>query len=388
MGVSVSPRRSGREGGWLRGAPAPRWMRGLPVALLVGVCAVELASPEPLDIGFLLGAIPSLAVLSYGPVATAAFGCVVVALLSLPVLRLDHPGNVDLLTVVFVALLSVLVTLVRSRRDAQLVTVRSVAEAVQLAVLPPLPERVGVVRCAGLYRAAQRGTLVGGDFFEVRDGPHGVRALMGDVQGHGLSAVGTVASLLGAFREAVLDQRDLETVAARLDRRLVVDSAATEHAELFATAVLLEFSGDGGGVRVVSCGHPHPLLLRGGTVVEVEVEAGTPLGLGLLDAAAPTGRTLRLDPGDRLFLASDGVSEARDESGAFYPLAERLAALAAEPTASLTERVWDDLMRFCPSVDDDVTMLVLAPRATRVPGHTDADGEETHAPGGRSSGGE
>ncbi|WP_158715636.1 SpoIIE family protein phosphatase, partial [Streptomyces sp. NRRL S-481] len=57
-------------------------------------------------------------------------------------------------------------------------------------------------------------------FFDVRAGPHGVRAVMGDVQGHGLSAVATVASLLGAFREAVLDQPDPRAVATRLDRRL------------------------------------------------------------------------------------------------------------------------------------------------------------------------
>ncbi|CUW26154.1 Stage II sporulation protein E (SpoIIE) [Streptomyces reticuli] len=116
-------------------------------------------------------------------------------------------------------------------------------------MLPPLPERVGRVGCAAFYRAAQDGTLVGGDFFDVRQGPYGVRAVMGDVQGHGLSAVATVVSLLGAFREAALDQPDLESVAARLDRRLAVDSADVRHAELFATALLLEFAAGSAAVH-------------------------------------------------------------------------------------------------------------------------------------------
>lgn len=358
---AASGRRDGEERGWLRGSPPPRWVRMLPPALLVGVCAAEFMSRQPLDIGFLLGTIPSLAVLSYGPVATALFGCAVVILLNVPALQLNHPGNTDLLTITFIAVLSVFVSLVRSRRDAHLVTVRTVAEAAQLAVLPPLPELVGRVRCAGLYRAAQRGTLVGGDFFEVREGPYGVRAVMGDVQGHGLSAVGTVASLLGAFREAVLDQRELEAAAARLDRRLVVDSAGTEHAEMFATAVLLEFSPGADEVRLVSCGHPHPLLLRGAEAVELDLEPGAPLGLGLLDVSMPQGRTVPLERGDRLFLASDGVTESRDKSGAFYPLAERLPKFDEETPAALIDSVWEDLVRFCTTVRDDVTMLVLTP---------------------------
>jgi serine phosphatase RsbU (regulator of sigma subunit) len=336
-------------------------VRVLPPALVVGICAATLLSDEPLEIGFLLGAIPPLAVLSYGPLATAVLGGVVIALLHIPALRLDRPGDADLLTIVFVAVLSVFVSFVRSRRDAQLGLERTVAEAAQRAVAPPLPEQVGAVRCTGLYRAAQRGTLVGGDFFDVRDGPFGVRVVMGDVQGHGLSAVSTVASLLGAFREAVLDQPDLASVARRLDRRLLVDSADARHAELFATAALLEFSADALEVRVVVCGNPPPLLLRGADATELEVSPWTPLGLGLADAASIEACTVSLRPGDRLFLASDGVVEARDDSGAFYPLAERLRTLAGEDSAALPDLVWADLARFGPDVQDDVTMLVLTP---------------------------
>ncbi|MET9395671.1 PP2C family protein-serine/threonine phosphatase [Streptomyces sp. NPDC006624] len=358
----LPPRRDPDRRGWLRGAPPPVWARVLPSALLVAVCLAGLISPEPLDIGFLLGAIPPLAVLAHGPVLTAVLGALVVVVLIVPTFSLNHPGSTDLLTVCFVAVLSVLLSYVRSRRDAQLVTERTVAEVAQRAVVPPLPERVGPVRCAGLYRAAQRGTLVGGDFFDVRAGPYGVRAVMGDVQGHGLSAVATVASLLGAFREAVLDQPDPEEVARRLDRRLAVDAGGDPHAELFATAVLLDFSPDADLVRVVACGQSGPLLLRDGKVLEPDVEPGTPLGLGLAEAAPPRVVPVPLRAGDLLFLASDGVTEARDAAGVFYPLAERLPGLAAEDPAALAERVWSDLVRHCPDVGDDVTMLVLAPQ--------------------------
>ncbi|SEP76689.1 Stage II sporulation protein E (SpoIIE) [Streptomyces sp. yr375] len=363
-------RLEGDRRGWLRGAPPPRWVRALPLALIAGVCVATQISSKPLAIGFLLGAIPPLAVLSYGPVATAVLGATVVVMLNVPAFRLDQPGEADLLTTCFVAVLSVFVSFVRSRRDTQLDLERTIAEAAQDALVPPVPERVGPVRCAGLYRAAQAGTLVGGDFFDVRTSAHGVRAVLGDVQGHGLAAVATVASLLGAFREAVLDQPALEAVAARLDRRLVVDSARDTHAELFATAVLLEFAPDADAVRIVVCGHPPPVLLRDGTATEVAVDPWTPLGLGLLDGAPLTAHTLTLRPGDRLFLASDGVSEARDANGDFYPLLDRLPALAADTDtdlATLADRVWTDVLRHCPAVRDDVTMLVLAPAPPHPP---------------------
>ncbi|MFI6086754.1 PP2C family protein-serine/threonine phosphatase [Streptomyces sp. NPDC051218] len=361
--VAAASRRDRDEPGWLRGAPPPPWVRWPPPVLLAVICAIQLATPKTVDLSFLLAAVPPLAALSYGASATALLGGTVVLLLYLPGFGLGRPGDSDVLTVAFVALLSILFAWVRSRRDTQLVTVRTVAEAAQFAVLPPLPERVGPVRCAGLYRAAQGGTLVGGDLFDVRKGLSGVQALVGDVQGHGLAAVGTVAALLGAFREAVLDQPDLEGVAARLDRRLVVDSEEAEHAELFATAVLLEFRADAPELRIVSCGHPPPLLVRGGVVEELAVAPGAPLGLGIAGIAPPEEVTLSVKPGDWLLVVTDGVTEARDGSGAFYPLAERLSVLCADmrdDPAALTSAVWRDLMRFSGGVGDDVALLALS----------------------------
>ncbi|MFK0230814.1 PP2C family protein-serine/threonine phosphatase [Streptomyces sp. NPDC090303] len=369
--------------GWLRGAPPPLWVRMLPILLAVGVGLATLISPEPLDIDFMLGAISPLAVLSYGPLATAGLGAASVVLLVVPGLHLDEPGNTDLLTLGFVSALSVFVSFVRSRRDAQLDLERTVAEAAQRALVPAVGGRVGAVRCASLYRAAQRGTLVGGDFFDVRTGPYGIRAVLGDVQGHGLSAVATVASVMGAFREAVLDEPDLEAIAARLDRRLRVNSEGTEHAELFATAVLLEFSPDVRSARVVSCGHPPPALLRGSAADAIDLEPGPPLGLGLAEFAPAAAVEVELSPGDRLFLTSDGVLEARNRAGAFYPLEQRLTRWGGTPLEALPNTVWADLRRFAPRVQDDVTMLVLEPTADRRADHGRAE-PGSRAPGPRT----
>ncbi|MCY0950921.1 PP2C family protein-serine/threonine phosphatase [Streptomyces sp. H27-S2] len=354
------------QSGWLRGKPPPVWTRIAPAVALVVLVLAQALTPGDVELGYFLAALPPVAAFAYGPAGTACFAAVVLVLLGAPSLGVAQARGSDLATVAAVGLLGVVIAWVRRRRDAQLVTVRTVAEAAQLAVLPPLPERVGPVRCSALYRAAQRGTLVGGDLYDVRAGPYGVRALIGDVQGHGLAAVGTVGALLGAFREAVLDDAEPTAVAARLDRRLLADTAhamgaSAEPPELFATAMLLEFPPGLDLVRIVSCGHPPPLLLRGSAVREVAVEPGPPLGLGLAGPVVPVAAVeLRVLPGDRLLLYTDGVTEARDRTGHFYPLAVRVPVLARDP-AGLVRAVWRDLAAFTGGGPrDDVALLLLS----------------------------
>ncbi|MCX4693686.1 PP2C family protein-serine/threonine phosphatase [Streptomyces sp. NBC_01408] len=358
-------RRGREEPGWLRGEPPPRWARLAPAVALLVLVLAQMATPGDVELGYFLAALPPVAAFAYGAAGTAFFAGVVVLLLGVPAIGVAHARGSDLATVAAVGLLSVVIAWVRRRRDAQLVSVRTVAEAAQLAVLPPVPPRVGQVRCSGLYRAAQQGTLVGGDLYDVRAGPYGVRALVADVQGHGLAAVATVAGLLGSFREAALDDAELVAVAARLDRRLLADAAPSADGsagqpELFVTAVLLEFPPGRDRVRIVSCGHPPALLLRGTKVEEVLVEPGPPLGLGLPGPAPSTVAEVRLAAGDRLLLYTDGVTEARDAAGYFYPLAARVPVLSRDP-AGLVEAVWRDLVAFSGGGPrDDVALLLLS----------------------------
>ncbi|WP_228982487.1 PP2C family protein-serine/threonine phosphatase [Streptomyces sp. DH12] len=340
-------------------------LRLLPWALLGAVLTAQLLTPETVQLGFAFAVVAPLTSLVYGVWGTSLVAAVMTGLLLVPEVRAEHVSGGDVLAFALIGVVSAFLAWVRARRDAQLVSVRTVAEAAQFAVLPPLPPRVGRVRCGALYRAAERGALVGGDLYDVQSGPYGVRAVVADVQGHGLSAVATVAALLGTFREAVLDEPELAGVAARLDRRLVVDTARHEESELFATAVLVELPGDGGcpggggevAARVLSCGHPPPLLVTEHGVREVAVESGPPLGMGLGGFRAPPTATVPLDPSCVLLAHTDGVTEARDADGEFYPLAERIVP-DLDPVA-LVRAVWRDVSSYTGRVADDVALLAL-----------------------------
>lgn len=368
----------------------PLWLRSLPLALLAALVLAQGVTPNQVELGAYYAAVAPLAALAYGALGTAVTGVAVLGIMLLPRVGAGSLVAEEFGAVAVIAALSVVIAGVRQHFRGRLKVAGSVAEAAQLAVLTPVADRVGELRCAALYRAAQRGALVGGDLYDVRPGPYGVRALVADVQGHGLAAVGTVAALLGAFREAVLDQPDLQGVAARLERRLTLDAGAGPGAdgELFATAFLMEFPADGSHVRVLSQGHPPALLLRGRTVLEMRCEPGPPLGTGLpgLPAAVPT--TVPLRPGDVILAYTDGVTEARDSSGTFYPLGDRLTVLLSEgPDASprsVVDAVWGDLQRRTGAMDDDVALLALAVPGAAATGSGGRAGPRRPDPGPRS----
>ncbi|TLQ42350.1 PP2C family protein-serine/threonine phosphatase [Streptomyces marianii] len=345
-------------------ATPPLWLRSLPVALLAALVLAQGVTPNEVELGAYYAAVAPLAALAYGAPGTAITGAAVLGIMLLPRVGAGSLVADEFGAVAVIAALSVVIAGVRQHFRGRLKVAGSVAEAAQLAVLTPVADRVGELRCAALYRAAQRGALVGGDLYDVRPGPYGVRALVADVQGHGLAAVGTVAALLGAFREAVLDQPDLQGVAARLERRLTLDAVAGDGSELFATALLMEFPADGSHVRILSQGHPPALLLRGRTVLEMRCDPGPPLGTGLPGLPAATPTTVPLQPGDVILAYTDGVTEARDSSGTFYPLDDRLAALLAEGSVAspraVVDAVWGDLQRRTGAMDDDVALLALA----------------------------
>ncbi|WP_280842445.1 PP2C family protein-serine/threonine phosphatase [Kitasatospora phosalacinea] len=330
---------------------------GLVVGLQYGTGGWHLPS--------VLVAVPAVVGLAFGPPMIIASA--VVAAATRWVFTATEPGRTGAAAgttaVIFgIAALGCFVFRRREHSAARLVSVATVAETAQRAVLRPVPATVGPFRIAAGYRAAARYARIGGDLYAVADTPAGLRALIGDVRGKGLDAVATAAVVLGAFHEAVLDAPTLDALADRLDaslRRHLTDP------ESFVTAFLLEAAPDG-TARGLSCGHPAALLLRDGAVSELPAPAGLPLGLRTPasdpdpasdPAPAPA---VPLHPGDTLLLYTDGLSEARDRAGDFYPLPARLAACAGLPPQALVDRLQQDAHDFAGGTADDTALLALA----------------------------
>ncbi|MET7640469.1 PP2C family protein-serine/threonine phosphatase [Streptomyces sp. NPDC005438] len=288
---------------------------------------------------------------------------------------------------------------------------REVASAAQQALLRPLPSRVDGLDVAVRHLSASRSAAVGGDLYEVVSTRYGVRVVIGDVRGHGLPALGTVAAVLGTFREAAHDEPSLDGVLWRLERGLarhlsgrarefedyppLVGAAGgalggdvalraqeSDSEEEFVTALLLEVRPDG-GVEALNCGHPWPYRL-GGEAAEpkapgehpgAEPSSGAeplpPLGLFPLPEKLVSER-LHLEPGEGLLLYTDGAPDARDVRGEFFPMGrevERSARCAADldPSTVVGELCRALDRHSAGRLSDDVALLALRRATPRVP---------------------
>jgi len=263
-----------------------------------------------------------------------------------------------------------------SSTQRQLANAVSVAEVAQRAVLRPLPQALGPLELGVVYLAAAADAKVGGDLYDVALTPFGIRLIIGDVRGKGLGAVEVAADVLGRYRQIAYEVHTLPELARRLDAGLT--RRWGEHEE-FVTALLAEFDPQTGKGQIFSCGHPPAMLISNdGTVAALEVHAPAP-PLGMMTLGDPSGAARKVDlkPNDQLLMYTDGVTEARDKSRAFYPLQQRLESLADGGKGGLRGRSRPDLLGLLradllkyvgePLDDDAALLLVRAPAAWPLP---------------------
>jgi serine phosphatase RsbU (regulator of sigma subunit) len=341
----------------------------LPIALIVVITVVDIHSPETVHLGPTLVMAPALTPSFAGARPTALIGALAVA--AQVIIAVLHGGLtttnhlVQIGTLALLSVLCVIYCAIRDRRTEQLAQVRSVAEAAQHVLLWPLPEQIGPLRIACLYLAAEDEAQIGGDLYAATRTEQAVRILIGDVRGKGLSAIGEAALLLGAFREGAHRHASLPDLAATLEQsvtRYTADFEPPEEAgERFATALLVEIPEDDAVTRMTSCGHPPPLLLSPGHAVSVpSLHPAPPLGVHMSKPGDYTLDVFSFEPGDTLLLYTDGVIEARDAGGRFYPLAERVAQWTEASPEALMHHIRRDLLAHCGGrLDDDAALIAL-----------------------------
>jgi len=225
---------------------------------------------------------------------------------------------------------------------------------------PPTPERP-----VEIFAMMEPAREVGGDLYDFFDGPDGSLCfLVGDVSGKGVPA----ALFMARTKNLVHLVTDLlrgpdgglagpAEILGRVNRELCQDNVGM----MFVTLFLGMLQPRTGELRFCNAGHGPPYRLRGQSVEPLAAAADPPLGIRPRTVYGT--QTIRLEPGEVLYLYSDGITEAADASGALFS-EDRLATVLGNATGGaedLVSTVAEAVTKFVGNAprSDDITAMAI-----------------------------
>ncbi|MEV8314556.1 PP2C family protein-serine/threonine phosphatase [Streptomyces sp. NPDC059900] len=204
---------------------------------------------------------------------------------------------------------------------------------------------------------------IGGDAFDHSLTPSTLHVAILDAMGHNLASGLTTAVAMAGCRNARRAEAELPQLVDTIQHAL-----AEWLPEQFCTGVLAQLDLADGVLRWCNCGHPPPLLIRDHRVLDRALERppqppmGTPASLAEVTWQV---HEEALEPGDRVLMYTDGVTELRTRGGAEFGL-ERFtdsiirATAAGEPAPeALRQLIHSILDRQDNQLRDDATLLLL-----------------------------
>jgi len=238
-----------------------------------------------------------------------------------------------------------------------------VARSLQAALLPRALPTVPGIQLAAAYQAAGEGNEAGGDFYDVFEVGRGIWAVViGDVCGRGPDAAAVTGLVRHALHASGRNNRNPKAMLQFANSMLCEEEDRS--VERFCTAaVAVVRPGKSTRVAYAAAGHPPALVRRSDGRVEELPTSG--LTLGVMDEVGGRGQRVALDEGDLMVMYTDGLTEARNDSGDFYG-EERLAAVVGATSASgahgLLEELVADLRSFTGGrLGDDLGLVVFGP---------------------------
>ncbi|MDX2391607.1 SpoIIE family protein phosphatase [Streptomyces sp. DK15] len=255
---------------------------------------------------------------------------------------------------------------------------RILAARLQHALLP-LQEQS--LELAGLcvdvaYLPSDTGVNVGGDWYSAIGLPDdSALFVLGDVAGHGLDAVGTMAQLRFTAKGMIVTGSELPDALSRLNSLLLHTSTDTHGAT--ATMIMGRYRPWDRRLTWVRAGHLPPLLIRDGEASFLPQPVGALLGADF--GSAYEQSTLDLRPDDHLLLYTDGLVEepGEDIDIGLARLARTARRLVGEGHGASLAR---GLAALRPGHRDDICVMDIHVPAVEDPEDPCGDDEDPHAP--------
>jgi sigma-B regulation protein RsbU (phosphoserine phosphatase) len=221
-----------------------------------------------------------------------------------------------------------------------------------------LPREIPQIRGFEVAGAWQPASAVSGDYYDVlRLGDHKLGICIADVVGKGVSAALLMANVQAAVRAFASDSESPAQVCAKVNR-LLCENIATGKFVTFLYGIL---DGEARTFEHCNAGHLYPILMSGGSTRMLEQGGAV---LGVFPFWTYENSVVELRAGDRLFLFTDGITEATDTDGKEFE--EASIAAFAKANSRLTARELNDhllaqVSDFCGAqFQDDATLLIIA----------------------------
>lgn len=225
------------------------------------------------------------------------------------------------------------------------------------AFLPPRTIGTAAVTSTALLEPAYD---AGGDAYDHSLAGDLLHLTLLDAMGHDLASGGCSAVALAACRSSRRGGGSLTDIAEEIDRSL-----ERWIPERLLTCVVADLDTGTGRLDWINCGHPAPLLIRDGRIVTGALErpAHLPLGLAGHGAPPPQVHSVDLQPGDRVLLFTDGITEARSSTGELFGdqrLADTVVRAMADglPAPEILRRVVKRVALHQDQQRDDATVLL------------------------------
>lgn len=241
------------------------------------------------------------------------------------------------------------------------------ARKLQMGMLPQVFPAQTPEQPVDIYASMEPAREVGGDLYDYfYAAPQIFCFLVGDVSGKGAQAAMFMARTRSLVRMAIElwhqagnDQVTPARIAEAVNRELCQNNED----RMFVTVFLGLLNTQTGVLVYCNAGHPIPHLLRASGALE-QIHAKPEMPLGVRSKAAYQTGTVTLQPGDGVFVVSDGVFEALNADGALYTqerLDADLRAAVTAPVMQLVQTVTNNVQAFTGTAPkaDDVTALAL-----------------------------
>lgn len=238
---------------------------------------------------------------------------------------------------------------------------RSRVWQLQRSFLPRrLPQAQGAA-LAARYRSAERDAPLGGDWYDALHLEGELVLCIGDVAGHGMSAVETMGVARITTRAFIAEDRSPDVVLSRIDRYARLMTAGAEERPIM-TMIAATYDPRTRLFRWSNAGHPPPLLVDPDGARLLPSHPHPPIGLGRQDHQA---HEVTLAPATTIVLYTDGLIERRGENldEGLARLVEAASDLPDDPGAAC-----EVLLQRCvpKSHDDDVCLVALHAEARTI----------------------